>query len=127
MVSVSISKKEYKELENCIFNGYKYSRKRHAYQARAQYYSRLDNNEWDEMLSFFNCVCCNCESEVIGGRPTKDHIIPITLGGTNNIKNLQPLCRECNVSNVDMIDYRQSYCIRKSIVLPIKWSFNGRG
>ena len=118
-----IKEKEYIDLENSIFLGYKYARKRTAYEARAQYHSRLNKDEWYEMISFFNNVCCNCESEVIGGFPTKDHIIPITLGGTNNIKNLQPLCRECNTGNTNGIDYRLDYCLRHNLILPNKWAY----
>lgn len=29
---------------------------------------------------------------------TKDHIVPISRGGTNEPGNLQPACRECNAS-----------------------------
>lgn len=117
MVYKKISRAERALLETKIFNGYIYSRKRAAYQARAEYYSMLDKDEWCEMVKFFNFKCCNCKSEVIGGIPTKDHIIPITHGGTNCIRNLQPLCRECNTGNVKQIDYR--------VGIPEKWSLNG--
>ena len=120
-----ITKSERIELENRHFNGYQFQRKRSAYESRAQFYSNLNKCEWNEMIDFFNHVCCNCESDVLGGNPTKDHIIPITLGGTNHISNLQPLCRECNSGNIDMVDFRLIYCKRNGLILPNKWKKNG--
>lgn len=120
-VQVKISEKEYYDLEDSIFNNNKYSRKRAAYEARAHFYSPLIKSEWLSMVQFFNYVCCNCESEVIGGIPTKDHIIGIKDGGTSNIRNLQPLCRQCNLSKKDNTDYRVVYCIKYNMVLPEKW------
>lgn len=32
---------------------------------------------------------------------TRDHIIPISRGGTNDWSNLQPACAECNASKRD--------------------------
>lgn len=47
------------------------------------------------------CLCC--------GSPkiTLDHVIPVYLGGKNEIENLQPLCKSCNSKkSTKIIDYR---------------------
>ena len=52
--------------------------------------------EWNEIKKKFNFCCALCgknESEV---KLTRDHIIPITKGGSNYISNIQPLCGPCN-------------------------------
>jgi len=39
------------------------------------------------------CLCCGQSGEL-----TRDHVVPIVMGGSNYISNLQPLCKSCNSS-----------------------------
>lgn len=49
--------------------------------------------EWNFLKLSFNNRCAICKEN----RPlTKDHIKPLSLGGTDYIENIQPLCRSCN-------------------------------
>lgn len=49
--------------------------------------------EWQEILSLCFGVCPRCEKRA---QLTKDHIVPISIGGSDAAANLQPLCRSCN-------------------------------
>jgi 5-methylcytosine-specific restriction endonuclease McrA len=55
------------------------------------------DDEWQAILEEFDyrCVRCGCTPH---GRPCKDHILPIYIGGSDSAKNLQPLCRQCNTA-----------------------------
>lgn len=49
--------------------------------------------EWTSLKESFDNKCAFCgETKPL----TKDHIIPLSKGGDNNISNIQPLCRNCN-------------------------------
>lgn len=49
--------------------------------------------EWQGLLDNIGRMCARCGSL---DNIEKDHIIPISKGGSNSIDNLQPLCRSCN-------------------------------
>ncbi len=65
------------------------------------------DEEWKEIKAFysFKCLCCGKQEPEI--KLTRDHVIPLTQGGTDSINNIQPLCARCNSKkNYKHIDYR---------------------
>lgn len=61
--------------------------------------------QWEELLADagHKCLCCGSTEQI-----TCDHIVPVSLDGTNAISNLQPLCKSCNSSKGarNQMDYR---------------------
>ena len=47
----------------------------------------------EELEEKLGKVCCNCGSEL---DIEYHHVIPLALGGTNNITNIVPLCYVCH-------------------------------
>lgn len=58
---------------------------------------------WAVKLKYGNkCLCCGSRKDI-----TKDHVVPIKLGGRDHVSNVQPLCRSCNSRKGATIkDYR---------------------
>lgn len=77
--------------------------------------------EWTEMKKFFGeCVICYGESGL--KNIEKDHIIPIYQGGSDSIKNIQPVCAKCNCKKgPERIDHRVTFCESNNLILPKKW------
>lgn len=78
---------------------------------REQRYSspvRHSEAQWLALLAAcgYKCVKCGCGDSIIG----RDHVIPLSLGGSDAIDNIQPLCLECNsAKNNQSTDYRQGH------------------
>ncbi len=65
--------------------------RRYAREKGAEGSHSLD--EWKALKAKHQYLCVRCGQK----KPlTKDHIIPLSEGGTDNISNIQPLCRSCN-------------------------------
>jgi len=73
---------------------------------RMQNAGTFPQKEWQSLCRVHGQRCVKCGSV---GRLTVDHVLPLSQGGTNDIHNLQPLCRSCNsLKGIQHIDYRQA-------------------
>lgn len=52
--------------------------------------------EWEEIKKKYGYICPCCLKKEPEISLTEDHILPIAMGGLDNIENIQPLCRNCN-------------------------------
>jgi len=52
--------------------------------------------EWESLKAQYNWTCPHCGKKEPKVRLSRDHIIPLSKGGSDNIENIQPLCRSCN-------------------------------
>lgn len=78
-------------------------RKRSARKRGAE--GSFTSTELKQLFSDCGNQCLKCGS---CDNLTIDHVVPIVLGGTNYLVNIQPLCRPCNSSksHYEIIDYR---------------------
>jgi 5-methylcytosine-specific restriction endonuclease McrA len=66
--------------------------------------------EWVMLKAKYHYTCLHCGQREPEITLTRDHVIPLTQGGSDWITNLQPLCHTCNSSkNNKSIDYRPNW------------------
>lgn len=63
--------------------------------------------EWQALKAHYDytCLCCGRREPEV--ELTRDHIIALDNGGSDDISNIQPLCRSCNgAKGAQTVDYR---------------------
>jgi len=82
------------------------------FMARQRQIRKLGNGgshslgEWNTLKAQYNFTCPSCRKREPEIRLSQDHIIPLSKGGSDNIENIQPLCRLCNSKkNTKIIKY----------------------
>jgi hypothetical protein len=70
-----------------------YTHKRRAKLAESGNYTPA---EWEALKVSLDNRCLMCKRQEPEIKLTVDHIVPIVEGGSNEISNIQPLCKSCN-------------------------------
>lgn len=78
----------------------------------ARYRARKSSNGGDFTNKEFLALCSEYDNRCLvcgeNNPLTADHIVPVSMGGSNDINNIQPLCQSCNSTKwTQTIDYRR--------------------
>jgi 5-methylcytosine-specific restriction endonuclease McrA len=66
--------------------------------------------EWQALKEFYDYTCLCCRQQEPEITLTLDHVLPLSLGGSNTMDNAQPLCGSCNSTKHNKhIDYRKDW------------------
>lgn len=63
--------------------------------------------QWEDLKKRHDFTCLACKRAEPEIKLEADHVLPMANGGSNQISNIQPLCRACNAKKgAKHIDYR---------------------
>lgn len=77
-------------------------------------YQRLSMPSMKNILIRDNFTCQYCGKRLSFRTATKDHLIPLSKGGTNTIENIVSSCKHCNLlkSNLSLDEFTKKYNLR---------------
>lgn len=74
--------------------------------------------EWFALCKLYDFTCLSCMKRIGYVALTADHVVPLSVGGDNWLRNIQPLCQSCNSSkHTKTIDYRTLIAIPEERLL----------
>jgi len=77
-----------------------------SYRKRFNTIGYFSFDQWTKLIKFYcpDLCCIRCKKK---GFIIPDHILSASLGGSNDITNIQPICDRCNsTKGKNIIDYR---------------------
>ena len=63
---------------------------------RKKYRNRLPAEQFYYIKQYFNNCCAYCGKTNV--KLTQEHFVPVSKGGKTSVKNIIPVCKECNAS-----------------------------
>ncbi|RVT96311.1 HNH endonuclease [Rhodovarius crocodyli] len=85
--------------------------RQHREETGTKLYGRTGRALFDRICGEQNWRCCHCgfrtNLDVPGRQPTREHIIPRSLGGPNTYDNLALACARCNGERGSNMDWQK--------------------
>ena len=68
------------------------------------------DKQWEHLKAQYKHQCLHCLKVELEIKLEPDHVLPVILGGSSDIENIQPLCHACNCSKQSRhVDYRLTH------------------